>query len=64
MSRVQYENIQDGFAFGVAVKAGLQLGFSLSMEEATATAVEAHFLGAPQADAIRPWVDDAVCIGG
>ncbi|MBE7699041.1 hypothetical protein H9623_01795 [Oerskovia sp. Sa1BUA8] len=64
VSRVEYENIQDGFAFGAAVKAGLQLGFNFSMEEATATAVKAHFLGAPQADAVRPWVDDAVCIGG
>lgn len=62
MSQVEYENIRDGFAFGGAVKLGLGLGFSISAEEATATAADAWFLGAPGTDGARSLVDDTECV--
>jgi hypothetical protein len=60
-SRITYDNVVDEDSFGLAVKKGWELGFSISAKEATATKAEAEFLGAPRSDAVRPLVDDTLC---
>jgi len=62
VSQVEYKNIQDGFAFDASIKVGLTLGFGMSMEESTAQAVDAHFLGAPDVNGVRGWTPDALCM--
>lgn len=61
-SEVAYHNIKDVQGFDLAVKAGWKFGFGLSMEEATADAVDAQFLGAPGPDGRRVMIDDATCV--
>lgn len=61
LSQVTYHNVKDSWEFGAAVKKGWEFGFNISAEEATATKVDASFLGAPTQDGSRQLVDDALC---
>jgi hypothetical protein len=62
VSQIQYDNIKDQQGFDLSVKAGWKLGFGVSLEESTADAVEAQFLGAPYPDGHRGMVDDSTCV--
>ncbi|MCC2335874.1 hypothetical protein [Cellulomonas wangsupingiae] len=61
LSQVTYHNVKDSWEFGAAVKKGWEFGFNISAEEATATKVDASFLGAPTQDGSRQLVDDGLC---
>ncbi len=61
LSQVTYHNVKDSWEFGMAVKKGWEFGFNVSAEEATATKVDAQFLGAPGQDGNRVLVEDALC---
>lgn len=61
LSQVTYHNVKDSWEFGAAVKKGWEFGFNISAEEATATKVDASFLGAPTSDGSRQLVADALC---
>ncbi|WP_277208331.1 hypothetical protein [Isoptericola croceus] len=63
MSEIAYHNIRDKSGFDLAVKAGWKFGFGLSMEDATADAVDAQFLGAPGPDGQRVMINDSTCVG-
>ncbi|MGO1316927.1 MAG: hypothetical protein ACTMIR_07820 [Cellulomonadaceae bacterium] len=62
MSVVQYHNVRDKTEFEAAIKKGWKFGFSVSAENATATAVDADFLGAAGPDGVRVMVPDSVCV--
>lgn len=61
-SRQVYDNVADGWSFGVEFALGLKVGASLGSEESTATIAEAGFMGAPAQDGVRPMVPDATCV--
>ncbi|UZN02143.1 hypothetical protein [Cellulomonas sp. S1-8] len=61
LSQVEYHNVKDSWEFGAAVKKGWEFGFNVTAEEATATKVEAAFLGAPTQDGSRQLVEDTLC---
>ncbi|PZR51866.1 hypothetical protein DNL40_14745 [Xylanimonas oleitrophica] len=62
VSSINYHNVKDAWEFELAVKKGWELGFNIGGEEATATAVDAEFLGAPGTDGTRSLLPDDMCV--
>lgn len=62
VNAVQYHNVKDKQGFDISVSLGFKVGLSLSMEEATADAVDATYLGAPGPDGVRVVVPDTKCV--
>lgn len=61
-SRQVYENVSDGWSFGLEFALGLKFGASFGNEETETTIQQAGFLGAPGTDGVRPMVPDETCV--
>lgn len=56
-----YDNVSSGFSFGAEFALGLKLGASFGYEESETTLNSAHFLGAPQPDGKRGYIEQGAC---
>lgn len=63
VSAVTYDNITDTESFGLNVKIGFALGFDFSLEQSQSQAVDASYLGAPDASGTRQPVPYTDCVG-
>jgi hypothetical protein len=61
VSRVTYDDVRDVAKFGLDVKAGWELGFTVTLEDWRRDAAEAVYLGAPRPDGTRPELPDDSC---
>lgn len=61
VSQVTYDDVRDTQSFGLDVKAGWELGLSVTMDQWRRDAAAARFLGAPRPDGTRELVTDEGC---
>lgn len=62
VSAITYDNIKDIDEFGLNVKIGIALGFDFSLEQSESQAVDANYLGAPDAAGTRHPVAFTDCV--
>ncbi|MGI8573751.1 MAG: hypothetical protein ACR2MA_00080 [Egibacteraceae bacterium] len=61
VSQVTYDEVEDVRSFGLEIKAGLEFGVSVDMEERTSRADAAQYLSAIRPNGRRVVVEDAGC---
>lgn len=61
VSRVTYDDVRDVTTFGLDVKAGWELGLTVTTEDWRRDAARAEYLGAPRPDGTRPELPDDSC---
>lgn len=62
VSAITYDNVKDAYAFGANVKIGVALGFDFSLENSESDAIDASYLGAPDADGRRSPIAYTDCV--
>ncbi len=62
VSAVTYDNVKDTVSFGLNVKLGVALGFDFSLSNSESQAVDASYLGAPDASGTRHPLPYTECV--